>query len=188
MPPHRPSADDLALWGKVIASVRPLRGRKHAPAPIAASGRTEFAAALAAPPALRVPPPPARVRPAPPRVAPAANTLDAGWDKRIAKGALSPDVTIDLHGHTLASAHARLEHGLAAAIRHEARVILLITGRPVQDNPRMPPTQRGVIRASVSDWLAVSAYGHQIAAVRNAHPRHGGAGALYLVLRRKREP
>ncbi|MDQ4088060.1 MAG: Smr/MutS family protein, partial [Pseudomonadota bacterium] len=26
------------------------------------------------------------------------------------------------------------------------------------------------------------------AAVRNAHPRHGGAGALYIVLRRRRAP
>lgn len=116
----------------------------------------------------------------------ASNTLDGSWDKRIAKGVLDPDFTIDLHGDTLASAHARLNRSLSAAIRAGARVILLITGRPAADNPRLPPTSRGVIRASVKDWLAVSPQAGQIAAIRNAHPRHGGAGALYIILRRAR--
>jgi DNA-nicking Smr family endonuclease len=115
-----------------------------------------------------------------------ANTLDGSWDKRIAKGALEPDFTIDLHGETTASAHARLNRSLAAAIRAEARVVLLITGKAARDNPRLPPTTRGVIRASVKDWLAASSHAGHIAAIRNAHPRHGGAGALYLVLRRAR--
>jgi DNA-nicking Smr family endonuclease len=38
----------------------------------------------------------------------------------------------------------------------------------------------------VGDWLAASRHAGSIAAVRNAHPRHGGAGALYIVLRRRR--
>lgn len=117
---------------------------------------------------------------------PTANTLDGSWDKRIAKGALEPDFTIDLHGETLASAHARLNRSLSAAIRTGARVILLITGKAARENPRLPPTTRGVIRASVRDWLAASPHAGHIAAIRNAHPRHGGAGALYLILRRAR--
>lgn len=115
-----------------------------------------------------------------------ANTLDAGWDKRIAKGALQPDFTIDLHGETLSTAHAKLNRGIAAAIRAEARVVLLITGKAALHNPRLPPTSRGVIRASVKDWLAASPHAGHIAAIRAAHPRHGGAGALYVVLRRTR--
>ena len=114
------------------------------------------------------------------------NTLDGSWDKRLRLGQAAPDFTIDLHGETLSSAHARLNRSLAAAIRSEARIILLITGRPAKDNPRLPPTSRGVIRASVGDWLAASPYSSHIAAVRGAHPRHGGAGALYLILRRAR--
>jgi DNA-nicking Smr family endonuclease len=114
------------------------------------------------------------------------NTLDGSWDKRLRLGQAAPDFTIDLHGETLSSAHARLNRSLAAAIRSEARIILLITGRPAKDNPRLPPTSRGVIRATVGDWLAASPYASHIAAVRGAHPRHGGAGALYLILRRAR--
>lgn len=115
-----------------------------------------------------------------------ANTLDGGWDKRISKGAIQPDFSIDLHGETLASAHARLNRSLDSAIRQQARVILLVTGKPARDNPRLPPTSRGVIRASVHDWLAASPHAGRIAAIRNAHPRHGGNGALYVILRRDR--
>ncbi len=115
-----------------------------------------------------------------------ANTLDAGWDRKLSRGMAIPDRTIDLHGYGLSAAHVRLNQALADAVLTGARVILLITGRPQRDNPRMPPTSRGVIRASVGDWLAASPYADQIAAIRNAHPRHGGAGALYLILRRAR--
>jgi DNA-nicking Smr family endonuclease len=60
-------------------------------------------------------------------------------------------------------------------------VLLLVTGKP-----REPGSDRGAIRAAVGDWLAASRHADHIAAVRGAHPRHGGAGALYIVLRRAR--
>ncbi len=117
---------------------------------------------------------------------PPANTLDANWDKRLAKGMVTPDWTIDLHGHSLSSAHSLLDRALGQAVLHGARMILLVTGKPARENPRLPPTSRGVIRASIADWLASSGHAGRIAAVRNAHPRHGGAGALYVILRRAR--
>ncbi|MFM9851646.1 MAG: Smr/MutS family protein [Sphingomonadaceae bacterium] len=115
-----------------------------------------------------------------------SNTLDAGWDRRLAKGLVAPDRTIDLHGETLQSAHTSLELALGDAVRSGARLVLLITGKAGRDNPRLPPTSRGVIRASIADWLAMSSSASRIAAVRNAHPRHGGAGALYVILKRAR--
>ncbi|WP_367947133.1 Smr/MutS family protein [Sphingopyxis sp. BSNA05] len=45
---------------------------------------------------------------------------------------------------------------------------------------------RGAIRAAIADWLAASRHASHIATVRRAHPRHGGAGALYIILRRRR--
>jgi DNA-nicking Smr family endonuclease len=127
------------------------------------------------------------------KVHPHQNTLDANWDKRLSKGIVHPDYVIDLHEHSAAAAHARLERGLSAAINEGARVVLLITGKARgasgggEGNPRLPPTTRGVIRASVQDWIAGSPHNRSIAAIRNAHPRHGGAGALYLIMRRARE-
>lgn len=112
-------------------------------------------------------------------------TLDGGWDRRLTKGAVSPDDVIDLHGHTLASAHALLDRRLDEAITRGDRVVLLVTGRPPRPESERPHA-RGAIRAAVADWLNASRHAERIAAVRNAHPRHGGAGALYIILRRAR--
>ena len=187
---RRLSPEDLTLWQQVAASVRPLRGRKAALRASAVPLRDEMTAALASP----LPVKPAKVGPSRPvtRLQPPpppklhANTLDAGWDKRLAKGSVAPDRTIDLHGHNLHSAHALLDVALGDAIRQGARLVLLITGRPARDNPRLPPTSRGVIRASVQDWIAAGPWSSQIAAIRAAHPRHGGNGAMYVILRRAR--
>ncbi len=117
----------------------------------------------------------------------AQNTLDASWDRKLGRGIVSPDSSIDLHGHTLASAHALLDQGLERAIRRGDRVLLLVTGKPPRPESERPHA-RGAIRAAVSDWLGSSRHCDAIAAVRGAHPRHGGQGALYIILRRGREP
>ncbi|MGB3844349.1 MAG: Smr/MutS family protein, partial [Sphingopyxis sp.] len=49
------------------------------------------------------------------------------------------------------------------------------------------PRPRGAIRASLPDWLAFSAFADQIVALRPAHISHGGAGAVYVILRRSRD-
>ena len=123
-------------------------------------------------------------RAGPMRTAPGI-TLDAGWDRRLSRGLVSPDRTVDLHGHGLQSAYVLLDQALGQAIAQGARVVLLVTGKPpVKESER--PHARGAIRAAVGDWLAGSRHADRIAAIRGAHPRHGGAGALYIVLRRPR--
>lgn len=112
-------------------------------------------------------------------------TLDASWDRRLARGLVAPDSSIDLHGHDLDSAYRALDHALGLAIARGDRLMLLVTGRPPRPESERPHA-RGRIRAAVGDWLAASRHAARIAAVRPAHPRHGGAGALYLVLRRSR--
>ncbi|MES2019696.1 MAG: Smr/MutS family protein [Pseudomonadota bacterium] len=188
------SSDEAALWARVMAGVRPLA--KAAPTAPATGSKTARAAApvpvappVTAAPAKRVvgriPPPPV---PKPARVAaPAnrANTLDGTWDKQIARGLVSPDRTIDLHGHTLQSAYNELDGALDAAIRAGDRTILLVTGKPPRPTSERPHA-RGAIRAATGDWLAGSRHADAIAAVRTAHPRHGGSGALYIVLKRAR--
>ena len=126
-----------------------------------------------------------QVRPrtvAPPAKKVPGTTLDASWDRRLARGLVQPDRSLDLHGHNLATAYDLLDRRLGEAIADGVRVLLLITGKP----PSKERAGRGAIRAAVGDWLAASPYAGDIAAVRNASPRHGGAGALYIVLRRRR--
>jgi DNA-nicking Smr family endonuclease len=112
-------------------------------------------------------------------------TLDGSWDKRLSRGMIQPDATVDLHGHTLNSAYAMLDDALGRSIARGDRVILLITGKPPRPDSERPHA-RGAIRATVGDWLHSSRHADSIAAVRGANPRHGGSGALSIVLRRPR--
>ena len=86
------------------------------------------------------------------------------------------------------ASHSGSGLGLALAkqfIARGDRVLLLVTGKPPRPESKRPHA-RGAIRAAIGDWLAASRHAHAIASVRGAHPRHGGAGALYIVLRRPR--
>ncbi|WP_324749999.1 Smr/MutS family protein [Sphingomonas sp. LY54] len=179
---RRLNAEEKALWDKVVASVRPMHSRppKDAePAPVPPAERQAAAPTRAT----RAPAKPARPAAAPPPVVRPGSTLDGSWDRRLSRGIVQPDVTVDLHGHNLATAYHLLDSRLEQAIAMGARVMLLVTGKPPKGEP---PIARGKIRAAVGDWLAASRHAGAIAAVRGAHPRHGGTGALYIVLRRPR--
>lgn len=191
-PPRGLSADEAALWARLAATVKPIhRQPPPPPAQVAlrkAGGATPAPAiAKPAPPEPpkrvkgRIPPP--RAVPAPPPPAPGPG-LDSHWERRLARTTTAPDFTLDLHGHTLDQAHARLDDGLSQARAMGARLVLVITGksRPVDAADR--GDRRGAIRAKILDWLAAGSHASAIAAVRPAHRRHGGEGAIYLVLRR----
>ena len=184
------SREEAALWAAVAKTVRPIeRGEVlMAPSP---EGEGDLAAPRHKKPlpvrgVVGVGPVP-KPKPAPrPTASFTTNTLDASWDKKLAKAVLSPDFTLDLHGHSLSAAHTRLGQGLAQAALMDARLVLVITGRPRPAEAADRGERRGAIRAKVLDWLALGPHASRIAAVRPAHRRHGGAGALYVVLRRAR--
>lgn len=171
------SPDEAALWTALTRSVRPIRphGRVTPPLPtqpVAVAIKTGLT-------------PPQRPAPAPAPVRTPAAVLDTGWEKRIRGGTIMPDMSIDLHGHSLSAAHVRLNQAIASALARDARVLLVVTGKPPK-SAADGASRRGAIRAEIGHWLETSPYADRIASVRVAHPRHGGDGALYLVLRRKK--
>ena len=186
-PPRGLSPDEAALWRRVAATVTPMHPKRAVTAPA-----TKTSEELPPPPAKRVK---GRVPPPRPEPEPIVATkrplttggLDSSWDRKLGRGPIQPDVTIDLHGLTLAMAHDRLNGGIAQALALGARVILLIAGkhRPVPGND-LRGEKRGAIRAKLLDWLAASPHAGHIASVRPAQPRHGGDGAVYIVLRKAR--
>ena len=174
---RRLSAEERALWARVIESVRPLHSDWSETEPVASEMAPVVAAPVRSQPRRAAPPPPPPARPRP------GTTLDASWDRRLSRGLVQPEMSVDLHGHSLAEAYSYLDERLGRAVSQGVRLLLLITGKAPAGEP---PVARGKIRAAVGDWLAASPYAGAIAAVRNAHPRHGGAGALYIVLRKAR--
>ena len=188
--PRGLSAEEAAAWEKVAATVKPLD-----PQPIAAP--TKRLHAVSSQLETNAPPPKAAAVPkrkTPQRSEPAAilpptqtrqTGLDSHWERRLKGGTLAPDFTLDLHGHGLDAAYSRLMSGVAQARAMEARTILLVTGRPRPVAAADRGSSRGAIRAKVLDWLAASSHHSAIAAVRSAHRRHGGEGALYIILKRQ---
>lgn len=171
--------DEKVLWGKVMATVKPLHAVKAKAEDDAPSSpkKPVRPPKLAAKPNVARPP----VKNAPPALA-VPHNLDGHWDRRINRGGLVPDISIDLHDANLSRAYARLDGALEQAIAQKFKVILLVTGKP-RAHDRASGEGRGAIAAVVRDWLAASRHARHISAVRNAHPKHGGAGALYIVLK-----
>ncbi|MFZ5724950.1 MAG: Smr/MutS family protein [Pseudomonadota bacterium] len=190
--PRRLAPEESALWKKVAATVTPL---PKPPSPLAPAAPPTAVPPLPTPrsTAPRAAAPPRSAAPLPPpRRNHGAATLDGHWDRRLRKGLVRPDMSIDLHGHTLASAQALLDDAIGRALLRGARVLLVVAGRLRPGADRLPqthgaPRPRGAIRASLPDWLAVSPHADQIVALRPAHISHGGAGALYVILRRSRD-
>jgi len=169
------SPDEAALWRKVTRTIRPLSREPLLPEPV----DTQPAAPKIKPASSQARAP---VRPPPAPKPAVGTTLDGSWDKRLNSGRVEPDRIIDLHGMNLDGAWNAIDRGLESAIGRGERVVLLITGH---HRPGEPPIVRGKIRAAVNDWLAASRHAGDIAAVRGAHPRHGGGGSLYLIIRRR---
>ena len=183
------SREEAALWARLAKTVAPLEGKAHpllaeevATAPEKKTPAKKQKSVRAVPQVAPLTPPPTPA--APQRMT--AHGLDAGWDRKLAKGMAEPDFTLDLHGCTLDSAHGRLLHGLTQAKSMGARMVLLVTGKPRPADPADRTSRRGAIRAKVIDWLAASEHASDIAAIRGAHRRHGGPGALYIILKRRR--
>ena len=194
--PRGLSIGEQAAWAHLAASVKPLPGKKRPSPPTKGEGDQAKVGSGAS--KASAPPPPGKfVKPAKisprlpvkPRVPPPAPApdpgLDSHWDRRVKGGRLEPDLTLDLHGHTLDTAYDRIMTALDQARAMQARVVLVVAGRERPVDPADRMAKRGAIRAKLLDWLAASRHADAITAVRRAHIRHGGEGALYLILKRR---
>jgi DNA-nicking Smr family endonuclease len=116
--------------------------------------------------------------------------LNASLETRLRRGVLMPEARLDLHGFSESVAHGALLSFLRSAQRRDHRLVLVITGkgaRPAPDAPfDMASGRRGILKSAVPRWLKEAPFAALIGAVRPAHRRHGGDGALYIYLRKNR--
>lgn len=107
---------------------------------------------------------------------PVIGGLDRKNTRALAKGRLSIERRLDLHGLTLDDAHRRLTQVIDHCIVKGIRRLLVITGKGRGGE--------GVLRRKVPRWLETAPLRNAVLAIATAEARHGGEGALYVFLRR----
>jgi DNA-nicking Smr family endonuclease len=115
--------------------------------------------------------------------------IDRKTAERFRKGLLPMEGTIDLHGMSREKAHKVLSGFLKARYECGSRCLLAITGKGMRKDMQADAAQdivRGVLREMVPQWLAEPGLRSMVLAFDVAQPKHGGSGAFYILLRRKR--
>ncbi len=127
-------------------------------------------------------------RPATAVVAPAAPPgMDRRRFERMVRGRLQLEGRIDLHGMTLAEARSALFGFILEAHAGGKRLVLVITGKGRDTDDGGPiPQRRGILRHNVPLWLRQAPLAGVVLDSAEAHRKHGGGGALYVYLRRRR--
>ncbi len=180
---RRLSDDEIELWLSVAASVNRRAGasvpeRLAKPMPI-----PEDPTSSARKPA---PPLPPRATSGKLPLAP----LERKLKQKLSRGRMTADAVIDLHGFRQAEAHAALFRFLQNAQREGARVVLVVTGKGMRaygaDGADDGKAWRevGVLKRSVPLWLGLPEFRALVIGFEEAGRPHGGAGALYVRLRR----
>jgi DNA-nicking Smr family endonuclease len=120
------------------------------------------------------------MRPAAPPATPrtAAQLQDRGGEKRVRRGKLEIDGTFDLHGHNQATGRAALGRFLCGAQARGARTVIVVTG--------VGRGGQGALKRRLPEWLVEADLRAVVSGFAQAHRDHGGAGAYYVFLRRRR--
>lgn len=107
--------------------------------------------------------------------------LDAKTFSRLKTGWYPPEAHLDLHGQSAAQAADALLAFMRDSYLNNRRCVLLIPGRG-----KNSPEGYGVLRERIQAWLTRDPCKRVVLAFCTAQPRHGGAGALYVLLRKRK--
>ncbi len=179
--PDSPPASPVAAPPPVEIVAAPIapapKSSAHVPSKRALAGWVRAAAARSGGDAVD-----AVMVPRPPALAP----IDDRTRRRLVRGAMAIDERLDLHGLTQEAAHAALRRFLVTARDRGARIVLVITGKG-RPGAAFEVHERGVLRRSVPHWLGDPGLRDVVVGFEEAHTAHGGAGAIYVRLRRRRD-
>lgn len=175
--------DEARLWQEVMRDVTPLSGRRVSiPEERPSAQRPEPEAparpAQAASQAASAPRPAGELPELGPGVAPG---VDKRTLLRLHRGQLEIEARIDLHGLTQEEAWRALHAFLDGSRKADRRSVLVVTGKGKTQDGAL-----GVLRAAVPRWLNQPENRALVLAFCPARPKDGGAGALYVLLKRRR--
>jgi len=107
--------------------------------------------------------------------------LDPRLLTRLRRGEFAVQAHIDLHGMIQADAKPALEAFILDAVRKGLRAVLVVHGRGLRSPGGTP-----VLKHAAAQWLSHGHMGGYVLAFATARPSDGGAGAMYVLLRRDR--
>ena len=187
------SDDDIVLWQRVISQVKPLKSTIQS-----SESYALFASSVVQEKTLpknfrsvckkirtvskrahlsslsKTPLVPQKIEPVDLRQGERAG-VDGRTQKRLFRGEVLVDRRVDLHGLTTVTAESKLKQFIETATYDGCRCVLVITGKGA-----------GVLRRHVPNWLKQPPLAPHVLALAEARPKDGGGGALYVLLRRKR--
>jgi DNA-nicking Smr family endonuclease len=176
------TGEDKALWDQIAKSIKPLPGRRtksgHEPEALSVEDQISGGAERKNRPVA-----PAQKHRDPP--APPLAKIDRRLKTRLSRGSAEIDAKLDLHGHTQAEAKSRLLRFLEAAQAREHALVLVITGKGKRSEESWS-NEGGVLKRQVPLWLSLPEFRALVIGFEEAGIRHGGAGALYIRVRRRR--
>ena len=113
--------------------------------------------------------------------------MDAKLHNKLKQGKLRPQAKLDLHGLNLAQAQSVLTKFVLSSYDKGFRLILVITGKGRNtENNDIIPRRVGILKANFPNWLAIEPLSSKILQITEAHVRHGGGGAFYVYLKKKK--
>jgi DNA-nicking Smr family endonuclease len=182
--PRRPRAlseDERQLWESVAKQTKPLRKSRRVKSIATFVVESEASAkSTKAPKPISLS---AGQKIAKRDVSPAPATLTRRERSQLSRGRKDIDARIDLHGMTQSRAHQALLRFLQQACGDGLTFVLVITGKGRTTGPE---SERGVLRRQVPQWLGLPEFRSLVVGFDEAHIGHGGQGALYVRLRRRR--
>ena len=156
------TADEEALFRSALKDAKPIRKRER----VATESPKRGMVRVAHP---HFPAQPAyNEQPAPP--------IGGHANAHLRRGRLEPDARLDLHGLTQDAAYRMLIGFLVRSQAQAFKLVLVITGKG------------GILRGALPFWLGQAEMRPLVAGLREAHVRHGGSGAFYIMLRAQRRP
>lgn len=173
--------DEIRLWHRIAKTTKPLQGKTL---PVLPKPKQAKAIIEKKPKAYHLELAPKVIK----KQEPSIRHLEAASNhKRVRRGKMQIDDTLDLHGYNQIAAQQRLEGFIIKSYWENLRCVLVITGKGDISNKSgdIMKAPKGILRERLRDWLNSANIRPMIAGISQANLKHGGSGAFYILLKQR---
>jgi len=105
--------------------------------------------------------------------------LDLRVVRKLRQGDFAVQAHLDLHGLLKDQAKGELETFLARSRHERKRCVLVVHGRGLHSKDQVP-----VLKDALKRWMGTARFARHVLAFTTARPHDGGAGAVYVLLKK----